>query len=96
MKKITVNSGQNIFDICLQEFGSIEALVGLAHDNNIRIDADLEAGQELLINEARIVAPRIVNFFNEKGLDINSGVYVALFGQTIEGENDYVFDFELA
>ena len=75
MKKIIVCEGQNILDICIQEYGSVEALVQLAIDNDLRIDADLTAGQELVINSDHILNTRLVDFFIKEGEKINTGSY---------------------
>lgn len=75
MKKVTVLEGQNILDICLQEYGSVEGLVQLAKDNNMRVDADLYTGQVLLIDETKIVDSRIVAHFAKNKIKINTGAY---------------------
>lgn len=95
MKKITVFSGQNLFDIAIQEYGSVEALVKIANDNGLRADDDLTEGQQLIIDDAALVNQQIVNYFKNNGHDLNTGDFVDL----VIGENeyfDYDFDFDLA
>lgn len=75
MKTITIHSGQNILDICLQEYGSVEALMQLARDNNMSIDAELQAGQELLIDENNIVDKQVAALFARDNIKINTGEY---------------------
>lgn len=51
-RKVTVKSGQSIFDIALQEYGSVEGVYNLMQDNPARIpslDVDLLPGDVLLI-----------------------------------------------
>lgn len=95
MKKIKVFEGQNLFDIALQEYGAIDALVKLAVDNDLRVDDDLTDGQELLIDEAAVINQQMVNYFKNNGHDLNTGVYVDLAIGTNENF-DYDFDFDLA
>lgn len=46
-----IEDGQNIFDICLQEFGDLELLLNeLLIPNGLNINSDLSGGQELNIN----------------------------------------------
>jgi hypothetical protein len=54
MKYITVESGQNIIDIAIQEYGRLEAVETVWTDNNLAQDAELYPGQQLLIREAGI------------------------------------------
>jgi len=51
MKLIYIESGQNIIDIALQEYGKLEAVETVCLDNGLAYDADLYAGQQLLIRE---------------------------------------------
>lgn len=46
-----VQDGQNLADIAIQEYGSLEALVDLAAENGISVTTDLKAGQELTISK---------------------------------------------
>jgi hypothetical protein len=74
MKKITVLENQNIMDIVLQEYGSPAALVGFCLDNAIHPDDDVEPGQEVIIDENRIVRPQIVQYLKERGIAIATGI----------------------
>lgn len=51
MKKIILETGQNLVDIAIQEYGTLEAQDTICKDNNLAFDADLFAGQVLLIRE---------------------------------------------
>ena len=45
-----VNDGQGIFDICVQEFGTLEQIINLLTDNSLSFDSLLTSGQQLTIN----------------------------------------------
>lgn len=46
-----IKEGQNIFDICLQEFGDLELLIDeVLIPNGLNINSDLSGGQEININ----------------------------------------------
>ena len=57
-----VRFGQSLVDIAIQELGSIEALLGLAIDNNISVTDDVAVGDVLLIDESRIVNQKIRDY----------------------------------
>ena len=44
-----VQDGQNLADIAIQEYGSLDAIVDLANANGLSITANLDAGIELKI-----------------------------------------------
>ena len=44
-----VQDGQNLADIAIQEYGSLEALVDLACENGISVTSSLKAGKDLKI-----------------------------------------------
>ena len=50
MKKVTVKDRQSIFDIAIQEFGTLQNLFDILKDNNLTLDSQLSGGQELIIN----------------------------------------------
>ena len=52
MKEIKVLDGQNLFDIAIQNYGSLEAgLFKLLDDNNLSLDSKIEANQSLFVDE---------------------------------------------
>lgn len=72
MKKVTVQEGQTVFDICLQNYGSLDGLVYLMQDNvfdgeTVLGNVDIE-GKELLIREDSIVNQTIVDYYSNKVL----------------------------
>jgi len=47
MVKITVRRRQTLSDVCLQVYGTIEAIAALARQNDVPISGELEAGTVL-------------------------------------------------
>lgn len=56
-KKITVEHGQNLIDIAMQEYGSIIGLRLIIDDNNMSFDDSLQPGRELLIRKELVPNP---------------------------------------
>ena len=55
MSKIKIQEGQNIFDVVLQQFGTLEQLSQFLFDNeSIGINDDLSSGQEVDINSTNL------------------------------------------
>jgi len=80
-----VKEGQNIFDVCLQNFGTLENLFDLLSVNNINVNSNLSSGQILVINnesvgneliKSTIIKENLV-FVNEqlKNDDLQGGDY---------------------
>jgi len=59
---LSVLQGQNIFDICVQEFGNLEELFVLLLDNNISANEKLISGQELVINKTGVGNENVKDF----------------------------------
>lgn len=49
MKVVKAHNGQNLFDVALSQYGTIEAVYELTRANNLSITAELIAGQLLNI-----------------------------------------------
>ena len=47
MSKVVVLNGQSLFDIALQEFGTVEAVFDIALLNELSVTDSLDAGTEL-------------------------------------------------
>ncbi len=73
MRGIVVREWQNIIDVCIQEYGSIERLVKLCVDNGLALDDELEAGQVILIDDSAIARKGIVEYFRKKGIKVCTG-----------------------
>lgn len=64
-KIVVVQHGQSIWDIALQEYGSVEAVFKLQEENSEfipNLDVDLKAGQKLLITTP-VNNSAVANFF---------------------------------
>ena len=91
---MTVKENQNIIDVCLQNYGSLESLFDLANDNSLSLNADLVVGQELTIDDALVLeekAEEIVAFYSQ-----NRTVVVTGFGEIPSGSfnDDFNNDFD--
>jgi hypothetical protein len=65
MTKCKVSDGQNLLDICLQYYGSIEALPDLCDANKLNMDSVLTTGQVLLLDDALVRDQEVVNYYAE-------------------------------
>ena len=76
-KKITAQSGQTIFDIAIQEYGSIEGVLLLIADNNLPsgLATVLTTGQVLFIKSAPSDA-KMLAAIQKAGLTPKSSAYV--------------------
>ncbi len=59
---LKVQDGQNIFDIALQEFGTLEELFVMLLDNNLSLNEKLTSGRELIINKTNVGDEDVKNF----------------------------------
>jgi len=63
---ITVLQGQSLFDIAVQEFGSVEAIHALATLNGLSVTDELVPGT--LLQKTIVVDKRIATYYSNKGL----------------------------
>lgn len=54
MGKFKVDRKQNLLDVCLQIYGSTQLLFKLSKDNGLKIDDDINIGDELTFDESFI------------------------------------------
>ncbi|MEK0369750.1 MAG: hypothetical protein QQN55_01145 [Nitrosopumilus sp.] len=73
MKTVIVRSNQDIYDICIQEFGTIEFLSTLIEDNNLNFDGAISQGQVLLINNQENGNADVKDFFELGKLNSQNG-----------------------
>ncbi|MEQ8685437.1 MAG: hypothetical protein RIE86_09095 [Imperialibacter sp.] len=74
MTTVKVAEGQTIWDLGMQYYGSVEGAGQLFHDNPaVSFDTDLEAGQELLINEEIVVDKSVLDTIKKEAIQINTG-----------------------
>lgn len=74
MKLITVESGQTMLDICIQEYGGPECVVQLAKDNNLTVCHRFNGGETIRVDEGKAVDKRIVGYFKSRGQKVNTGL----------------------
>ena len=67
-----VKDGQNILDVCLQAFGSLEQLFILLNDNDLVVNNILRSGQDLTINNENIGDELIKNFVSLNNIVYNN------------------------
>ena len=74
-------------DIAIQQYGTVEALVTLCGDNNLELDADLLAGQQLYIQDTypATADTLVANYLTGNGITIAGTDYVAV---NVLGTND--------
>jgi len=73
-----VENNQNIFDVALQEFGSLEETFKMLSDNNLTFNSKLQSGQELIINNAELGDNNVKNFVTLQKITYNNdqGLFV--------------------
>lgn len=67
-----VLAGQNIFDIGVQEFGTLEDLFTLLIDNDLSVNAKLISGQDLVVNKINIGDEDVKNFVVLQNITMNN------------------------
>lgn len=68
-----VKDGQNIFDICLQEFGDLELIWSeIVIPNKLTINSNLEAGLELNLNTFNKGNQRIKEYYKVNNISVNN------------------------
>lgn len=71
MVEIKVLDGQNLFDIAIQNYGSLEqGLFKLLDDNNLTLDSNIEANQSILIDDS--VTNSNKKYFQKENIIINN------------------------
>ena len=80
-KDVTIANRQNIIDIALQEYGSVEAVFDLLDDNPqlLSLNEVLEVGSVISIDESKIVNPEIVQFFKDNNIKPTTGDLIFKF-----------------
>lgn len=63
----TVKSGQNLLDVALQEYGSIEGIIFIMSDNGLPLSPALEPGQELIMHEEQVLQKATVQYLASRG-----------------------------
>jgi len=86
--------GQSIWDLSLQQFGSVEFCGNLINDNNLNFNSKLKSNQQITINNSNLGDNDIKNFYKFRGLNINNAQSEAM-PPNIGGDynNDYNNDY---
>lgn len=94
MKEIRVKEGQNLLDVALQYYGSVEAVRQLIFDNPIISENNftLIVGQKLLIDESKILNKEVVAYFESLSYEVNTGEDLILFA---DFSDDFSLDFNI-
>ena len=96
MKTVTVLNNQSLWDISVQEYGSVEAVFELAMANDMGVTDLLTAGQELVLPEVdkNVVKPEVVAYYRRNGLHPVSGVSDPDLNFDLKNYEDMRIDFE--
>jgi len=90
-----VSEGQDIIDISIQNFGSIEeGLFKLINDNNLTVNDSLTSGQELTINQVDNGNKQVISYFSNRDFVINNADEVQLSTLLGAFNNDFNNDFD--
>jgi len=76
MKKVTqAAEGQNIIDLAIKLTGSVEGIFDVidSTDGLQSVDDVLVPGQEVSVEESKVVKPEITNYLVQRGIRINTG-----------------------
>lgn len=100
MKQYIVKSGQNLYDVALTLYGSIEGVFDLLINNrSINLNSQLTNGQILYYNEGFMVNQTIVDWFKTNGDVIKNGCKEAgifsiadKIAEFISSQNEAVID----
>jgi len=89
-----VKDGQNLYDVTLQEFGTLEELFVVIGDNDIDVNKRVAAGQDLVTNNENVGDETVKGFYKLKNISPNNNQGTGLPPQ-IAGDfnNDFNPDF---
>lgn len=72
-KRVTILQNQSLFDISLQEFGSVEGLFNLLLANpGMQIDSDIPSGTILKL-DGEVIRPEVVDYYIKNGIKPATG-----------------------
>ena len=91
---VKARDNQNIFDVCIQEFGTLEQLFVLLSDNNLGANSKLKSGQELTVNKTNVGDEDVKDFVVLRNITLNNN-QGEMLPPIAEGDynNDYNLDF---
>lgn len=93
MSTVTVKNGQDLFDVCLQEYGTLDLLAQFLAENNLSIDDYLSSGQQLTINNENVGNLRVKNSFQKSNFVVMNADQTALATTIGAFNGDFNDDF---
>jgi len=86
---------QNIFDITIAEFGTLDNVIDLISANGLTFNSKLNSGQELVINNSGVGNEKIKNFVTLRNIRYNNNQGVTVPPLTGgDYNNDYSNDYD--
>ena len=73
MKTVIVRNNQSLFDIAIQEYGTVESVFDLAMANGLGITGILTAGQVLKAPESEYINAEVVAYYKKNDLHPATG-----------------------
>lgn len=74
MGKYRITQGQNIYDVALHIYGSVEGILDLlATNENLSLDSDLHSGDELNYTESYLINKEVSAYYDTHGITPASG-----------------------
>lgn len=88
-----VENGQDIFDVCIQQYGTLDLLDQFLEENNLSINDFLIIGQELTINNENVGNLRVKNSYQNTNFVVMNADEDALATTVGAFNGDYNDDF---
>lgn len=84
MKQYTVRAGQNIYDVAMTLYGSIEGVLDLLVNNvALSYETPLLVGQKLNYDEDFLINQNLINWFNKKKVIVKNGCNIKSFSSVL-------------
>lgn len=91
MKQYTVRAGQNIYDVAMTLYGSIEGVLDLLVNNtDLSYETRLVVGQKLDYDEDFMINQNLVDWFNKKKVIIKNGCNVNSFASVLTQFSNHI------
>lgn len=75
MSNVTAIHGQSLLDLCLQEYGTVEAVIAVAQKNGFTLDRELVPGEKIELLEFSNTNNEIKQFFERQKKTIQTLVF---------------------
>lgn len=76
MAKVVISEGQNIIDLCIQEYGGIQSLISFCKENNLEFTETLTPGSSVNIDTVNISRKQVVAYNKKNRIRANTGILV--------------------